>query len=521
MNVQRLFHSPIQLQPSHMLRLWRHKPKIFAKDAFDLTLDPWQEEVFDLYMEYQRLGLIASKGPGKTFTLAVLGWHFFTCHHKPKIAALAITADHLKSNLWAELARLHARSELLKRSVNPGAERFSLKGSEMYSFIDARSFPKQADNTQMSSALAGLHADNVAFLLDEAGMIPDAVLATADAALSTGDSDTKKARILAAGNPEVAAGMLYRASIGKTEQKWAIYHVSGDPDDPKRAPRVSVQWAREQIATYGKDDPWVLVNVFGKYPPVATNTLLSDQEIFESMNRNIKEEEVKNSQTRLGVDVSRGGVDRTIFAKRKGLKAYPLEEYPSTLTGPDIAGKIAFRVQEENIERVFVDNTGGYGASAIDSLGMFPNLDVTPVVYNKKAHDKRYFNLRTEMYVRMRDWVKRGGQLPNDKALAEELMMPKLIFHGGVFRLEEKEQIKARLGRSPDRADAFAQTFADVEQPSFFADYNTTRPDGTTKPYDEIVRDWLEGKLNRQANSYVSDESQLDKIPRSSPNYRA
>ncbi len=118
-----------------MLRLWRHKPKIFAKDAFDLTLDPWQEEVFDLYMEYQRLGLIASKGPGKTFTLAVLGWHFFTCHHKPKIAALAITADHLKSNLWAELARLHARSELLKRSVNPGAERFSLKGSEMYSLL--------------------------------------------------------------------------------------------------------------------------------------------------------------------------------------------------------------------------------------------------------------------------------------------------------------------------------------------------------------------------------------------------
>lgn len=27
---------------------------------------------------------------------------------------------------------------------------------------------------------------------------------------------------------------------------------------------VSVQWEREQIAKYGRDNPWVLVNVFGR-----------------------------------------------------------------------------------------------------------------------------------------------------------------------------------------------------------------------------------------------------------------
>jgi hypothetical protein len=368
----------------------------------------------------------------------------------------------------------------------------------------------------MASALAGLHANNVAFLIDEAGTIPDSVLATADAALSTGDSDTKRAKILATGNPEVAKGILYKAYMGRTVQKWAIYTVSGDPDDPKRAPRVSKDWAREQIATYGKDDPWVLVNVFGKYPPTASNTLLSEEEIHESMNRQIDEKTVKNSQHRMGVDVARGGIDRTVFARRRGLKAYPLDAISSDIYGPELAGKIAFLQTDLGIERVFVDNTGGYGSSVIDSLALFPAIDTTPVVYNAKAQDRRYFNKRTEMWVRMRDWIKKGGQLPNDPGLAEELMMPKLIFHGGLFRLEEKEQIKARLGRSPDKADALAQTFADVESPSFFADFSSGKSTADMSE-QEFIETW---KRQSQGN-YISDESQVDKFYRPSPNYRA
>lgn len=526
-NIQKVLHKPVQLQPEHIMKLWRERPSIFIEDVFDLThdgkkltLDDWQEESFQKYLTHQRLAMVANKGPGKTFTLAMMTWHFFMTNHMAKIAVLAISKDHLKSNLWAELAKLHASSTLISKSVEAGSEKFSLKGHELYSFIDARSYPKTADSTQMASTLAGVHADNVAFVLDEAGMIPDAILATADNALSGGESDTMKKKILAAGNPEVAQGLIYRAATGKSVQKWAIVRVTGDPDNPKRAKRVDVDWAREQIATFGKDDPWVQVNVFGEYPTTAMDSLLSDAEISTSMKRNIDENEVKSSQYRMGVDVARGGVDRTVFARRRGLKGYPLELFPSTHTGPELAGMLALRSRDEVIERIFVDNTGGYGSSVIDSLNLFPGIDITPVVYNKKAQDKRYFNVRTEMYVRLRDWVKKGGQLPNDPQLAEELMMPKLIFHGGIFRLEDKESIKARLGRSPDRADAFAQTFMDIDQISFFAE-------GSALPtrklsHDEMVQAWKDGRLGgTPRNNYLSDESQIDNRYNSSPNYRS
>jgi hypothetical protein len=516
-NVNRYLDQPLSLQSTQILKLWRMRPKIWVNDVLDLTLDAWQEDVVDLYVANQRLGLIASKGPGKTFTIAVLGMHFFTTKHMPKIAALSVTKDHLMSNLWAELLKMRMRSPILQKSITDGATKIGLIGHEGYSFIDARSYPKQADENTMASALAGLHAENVAFLIDEAGTIPDAVLATADAALSQEVSNNTDSKILATGNPEVAKGILYKAYMKRTVQKWAIYTVSGDPDDPKRAPRVSKEWAMEQIATFGKDDPWVQVNVFGKYPSTATNQLLSEEEIHEAMNRQVEEKHVKNSQSRLGVDVARGGIDRTVFARRRGLKAYPLEAISSDVYGPELAGKIAFMQQDLGIERVFVDNTGGYGSSVIDSLGMFPNLDVTPVVYNARAQDKRYYNKRTEMWVRMRDWVKKGGQLPNDPGLAEELMMPRLLFQGSVFRLEEKEQIKTRLGRSPDKADALAQTFADVEQPSFYGNFETHDEGGREKPSWELMEAWHRAR----AGNYISDESQLDKYHRPAPNYRS
>ena len=505
-NVNRYLNQPSTLQAHQTMKLWRHKPMIFFRDVLDLKLDLWQEECVDLYMNNQRLAMIASKGPGKTFTLNVIGWHFFITHDRPKIACLSISKDHLMSNLWAELLKTRSNSKLLTLSTNDGQKKISLKGHEGYSFIDARSFPKAADESQMASTLAGLHSDNVGFLIDEAGMIPDSVLATADAALSTGDSATKKARLIATGNPEVAKGIIYRAVMGRSVQKWATYKVTGDPEDPKRAPRVAKAWAQEQIDMYGRDHPWVMVNVLAEYPNITTDFLISEIDIQESIKREIKEDSVRNAQVRLGVDVARGGIDSTILFRRRGLKAYAPTEVASDEDGPQVAGRVAFQTQEHKVERVFVDDTGGYGASCMDSLKMsFPNIDVVGIKYNAKAQDKRYFNKRTEMWVRMRDWIKAGGALPNDPRLAEELMMPKLSFHGGLMRLEEKEQIKKRLGRSPDRADALAQTFADPEQDSFFADYST--PDG--------------GDPARYRGGYYSGNDDIDKHYNSSSNYRA
>ena len=401
-----------------------------------------------------------------TAVLAMLGLHMFTTNHRPKIAALSISKDHLMSNLWAEMLMRIDGSEYLKGMVSPSQSRIALKGAEGISFIDARSFPKSADASQMASTLAGLHADNVGFLIDEAGRIPDAVLNTADAALAGGDGVGKMARLIVAANPEDPSGLLYRASRGETIQKWAIYRVNGDPDNPKRAPRVSINWAREQIAQYGRDNPWVLVNVFGQYPKHSASRLLSEAEVMEAMQRKISLREVRNSQSRGSLDVARGGIDFTVFTRRKGLLVSLQEVLSSSLDGPELAGIVRQRHAVDPIENMYIDNTGGFGSSVYDCLKHDQEMQVIPLVYNSKAQDDRYYNRRAEMYFRLRDFVRAGGCLPYCEMLKEELCAIEYTMSGGKIILLDKEQIKAKIGRSPDRGDSVAQTFADVEMSS-------------------------------------------------------
>lgn len=498
-NVLQLLNKPSTIMPPHVIKLWQAKPKIFFRDAMDVTLDLWQEEATELYITHARLALLASKGPGKTSLLAMMCWHFFLCYYRPKIACMSISEAHLKSNLWAELLMWRSKSKLLQASANDGLTRITLKGHEGYSFIDARSYPKSADTATMAASLAGLHSDNVAFFIDEGGSIPDAIYNTADAALSGGDGPRKKARLVTTGNPEKPEGTIYRAY--KENQKplkerdpempeWAVYRVTGDPLDPKRAPRVSIVWAQSQIKLYGRDNPWVKVNVLCEYPDVASDKLLTEEEVDAAMRRTIDEREVSRAQVRLGVDVARGGIDDSALVRRRGQKVYHLETQPSSLTGPELAGVIQFIAKEKKVERVFIDNTGGYGGSVIDNLNLgTKNIYVTPVVYNATAQDKtRYANKRAEMYVRMRDWIKAGGCLPNDPKLKQELLAPDIWFLGNKFQLEDKAQIKIKIGRSPDRADALAQTFADVEEEAENAGYEDD-PYGYERPMRGHVSD--------------------------------
>ena len=347
-----------------------------------------------------------------------------------------------------------------------GATRIAMTGQEGYSFIDARAFPKHADNTQMVSTLAGLHADNILFVLDEGGLIPDSVIATADAALSTGDDKEKCAKMISAGNPEAPKGIIYRAAMGRSTQQWAIYRITGDPDDPKRAPRVSKQWAAETIQEYGRDNPWVQVNVLGEYPSISEDYLISEQECIDSAQREIKSS-TKHMQVRMGVDVARGGVDNSCIIVRRGLEILAKELRSSALKGVEMANEILVLWHKYKVEKVYVDDTGGYGAAVVDALGTYPEVVVTPIKYNTSSSQKdKYFNVRSQMWVEMRDWIRRGGKIPNDPALIEELSSAKVQFQLGKMRIEEKDMIKARIGRSPDRADALSQTFYDIEQQS-------------------------------------------------------
>jgi hypothetical protein len=84
------------------------------------------------------------------------------------------------------------------------------------------------------------------------------------------------------------------------------------------------------------------------------------------------------------------------------------------------------------------------------------------VQFGGRPNDKRFLNKRAEMYWAVREWLESGGALPDDMQLVRELSAPTYSHDNarGVLVMESKEQLKDRMGSSPDKGDALALTFA-------------------------------------------------------------
>jgi hypothetical protein len=162
------------------------------------------------------------------------------------------------------------------------------------------------------------------------------------------------------------------------------------------------------------------------------------------------------------VDVGRFGDDPSVIFPRQGLVAFP----PRVLRNVDGnvgAGHVARMWTDDGVDAVFVDDTGGYGASWIDAMKRLNRAPI-PIAFNGSPHDRRYFNRRAEMAFECAAWVKGGGQLPDEPELVAEMTQTCYTFKGDRLIIEDKDLIKAKIGRSPDRFDGLMLTFADPVQ---------------------------------------------------------
>ena len=468
------------------IKRWRENPVQFVIDNFGVEPDAWQADALMALVNplIIRVSLQACAGPGKSTVLAWVGWWFLTCFgdrgEHPKGAAVSITADNLKDNLWSELAKWQERSEFLKAAFQWTKERIFAKDHAATWFISARSFPKTANADEQGRTLSGLHSRFVLYLIDESGDINPAILKAAEQGLATNPTFGK---ILQAGNPTSHSGILYAAATRLRDQ-WHVIRITGDPDDPKRSPRIGLEWARAQIKQHGRDDHWVMAYILGLFPPSSMNALLGPDLVEAAMGRHLREDQYSFAQKRLGVDVARFGDDRTVIFPRQGLAAFKFVEIRGARTH-DIAARVAKAKGKWGAELEAVDGTGGYGAGVIDAL-LQAGHSPLEVHFSGHAIDPRYFNKRSEMWFEMAEWIKRGGSLPRSPELAKELTAPMYYFQNGKFRLEEKDQIKKRLGFSPDLGDALCLTFALPDMPREFGEHTSGHRGELRAEYDPL-----------------------------------
>lgn len=436
-----------------------------VRDLFGVEPDIWQADGLRAFADptRPRIAMQACAGPGKSTELSWFGWNFLLCYadkgQHPNGVAVSMTGDNLKTGLWKELALWREKSPLLKAAFEMTSSRIYLREFPQTWFIDAKSWPKTANPDEAGRTLSGLHSPFILYLCDESGDIPPQV----GRAMEQGLSNCRWGKIATAGNPTSHEGLLYDIAT-KQAHLWYIIRITGDPDDSSRSARIPMAWAREQIALHGRDNAWVMAYILGKFPPTSLNALLGPDDVAAAMKRHLRPDEYAFSQKRIGIDVARFGDDETVFFPRQGLAAYKPKRFRG-LNGIQIAGQLASSKNRWGSELELIDDTGGYGASTIDQARLI-SIPIFPVNFAGSADDPRYLNKRAEMHFRAAEWVKHGGALPNDPEVARQAVAPRYWFNKGKLQVEEKEQIKARIGRSPDDWDAFVVTFALPDMPT-------------------------------------------------------
>ena len=174
----------------------------------------------------------------------------------------------------------------------------------------------------------------------------------------------------------------------------------------------------------------------------------------------------------MGVDASGGGDDPMTIARRHDgwfaeMIEVPGKEIPRERIGTYCAGRILSHRRDNAI--VVIDMGGGYGGSIYEHLKA-NQIDCEPYKGSSAAsgrtRDKQmaFVNKRSEALWRFREALdpdQPGGSpiaLPADPMLVADLTAPTwepISFRGGMaVKVESKEDVCARLGRSTDRGDA-------------------------------------------------------------------
>lgn len=451
-----------------------------------LGFDPWgkQAEVLESVRDNRTTVVRSCHAVGKSTVAAATVVWFLCTRPRSIVLTTATTHRQVKGILWREVAALLRKA---KDRIGGSLSETRLKFDDDWWAWGFTS--DEYDATQFQ----GFHAPHVLVVVDEAAGVNKAVFEGLDSAMSSGH-----ARMLVIGNPTDGSGRFAELFQRSDISRFAISAfdtpnlstfgitiedirqgdklTSGPWMDKQTGPLpfpqlINPAWVREKWLDWcrgreeGETDPRWQAKVLGRFPEGGDRCLIPLRWIEEA-NARWEDTKLWPDRCRIGADIARMGDDsseRAFFYPGAGVKEIRSHEKADTMetTGILIADVDGLKEKGVTVEQVRVD-ADGLGAGVFDRLREVREALAFEVRNGMAAMDSaRYANRRAEMYFDLRDALDPDGarriSLVPDTELTRELVAIhwKLNSRGRNI-VESKDDIRARLGRSPDKADAVA-----------------------------------------------------------------
>ena len=170
----------------------------------------------------------------------------------------------------------------------------------------------------------------------------------------------------------------------------------------------------------------------------------------------------------VGVDAAHEGDDKSVITFRRGRLTLP-QISEGKLDGIDLALLVENHcddVTDRHLGEIagIVIELDGPGVSCYDQLKRGRYGDVVYGIHTgKKLLDHRHLNLRALLWSRSRAHLEDPPVcMPICPELKSQLASMKYFYKDGMLQMQDKKVYKKEYGRSPDNADSWVLTFADV-----------------------------------------------------------
>lgn len=482
---------------------WRKDWNVFVRDVLGARLDNEQQAIVHSVQHNPRTAVASGTARGKDFVSACccLCFLYLTPNFNSKgelvgntkVIMTAPTGRQVYNIMMPEISRLYKRAvflpgELQSSRIKTGYEEWFLTGFKA---------------SEEAESWSGLHAVHIMFAVTEASGISELVYNSIEGNLQ-GDS-----RLLIVFNPNIPSGYAARAMTSERFAHFRLDSLNAENVVSKKLVipgQVDYEWVADKVDTWcsriqesdfneGEGDfRWegglyrpndlFRVKVRGMFPKAASDCLVPYEWVVIAQNnwKKITEEKgldyIPDVKLSLGVDVAGMGRDSSILCPRYDNFVPELICHKSGGKADHmrVAGMVVNEMNKSKVRNgthAFID-TIGEGAGVYSRLIEIGQYGSTSCKFSESAKglsditgQYKFENMRAYLHWCVRDWLdprnKTGAALPPDDELLEELTAIKWSFRSnGDIIIEPKDDIKERIGRSPDKSDSLCNTFYPV-----------------------------------------------------------
>jgi hypothetical protein len=477
-----------------LFKSWQEDWNRFVRDVLKARLDKEQQEIITSVQFNPMTAVASGTARGKDFVSACASLCFLYLTPKfdkkgnlignTKVAMTAPTARQVGNIMTPEVRRLFRTAKVLPGRTVADDIRTDYEEWFLTGF-------KADDNA--TEAWSGFHAVNVMFAITEATGISEKTFNAIEGNLQ-GNS-----RMLIVFNPNITTGYAARAMKSDRFTKFRLNSLNAENVVTKKdiiPGQVDYKWVKDKVENWASpikeedfnegegDFRWedglfrpndlFRVKVLGMFPKVAEDILIPYEWIEIANNRWLEYQEKGYNLTvplRLGVDVAGMGRDSSVMVHRYDNYVHKIYAHNSggRADHMHVAGLTKHALADSRAT-AYIDTIG-------EGAGVYSRLEEQGCdgAYSCKGSESarglsditgeyEFYNMRAYMHWAVRDWLNPANNYkpaipPNDKLMEEATEIHWKFQSDGRIIIEPKEDIKSRIGRSPDWFDALALTF--------------------------------------------------------------